>query len=62
MGIAYYLDYWCIVIVKYLVMVEIHYTAVTMLSYGVALGLELASYDGSKPMWFCQVMTSAELI
>ena len=49
MGTAY-LYHWFVVIVKYLVMVEMHYTAVTMLSYGISLGLQLASYDGSKPM------------
>ena len=41
MGTAY-LDYWFIGIGKYLVMVEIHFTAVTMFPYGIALGLQLA--------------------
>ena len=45
-------------VLKHLVTVEIHYTAVTMLSYGLTLGLQLASYNGSKPMWFCQITTS----
>ena len=39
-----YFDYWFIIgIVKSLVTVKIHYTAVTMLSYGIALGLQLVS-------------------
>ena len=57
-----YLNYWFVGIVKYILTVEKHYTAVTMLSSGVALGLQLASYVWSKPMWFCQFMTSAERI
>ena len=57
-----YLDYWFTGIVKYLVTAEIHYTAVTMLSFGATLGLQLASYDGSKPTWLCQITTSAEWI
>ena len=51
----YYLDYLFIdIISKYVVMVEIHYTTTvtTMLSYGVALGLLLATYDGGSGCGF----------
>ena len=55
-----HLNYYWFVGIKYLLTVEIHYTAVTMSSYRVAMDLQLASYNGSKLMEFCQLMTSVE--
>ena len=47
MDSTYYLDYWFIGTVKFLVIVKKYHTAVTMFSYGIALGLQLVSYGNT---------------